>query len=485
MGRKRENVLLPYAIGTFGLQAIISFAAGFQAEFLNKMYVSLDPNILTGAALILFASRLLSSLLDPVIGVWIDRTGRSGVNLFQRVRRGILPLAVLTLLLFVYIPFDRFGGRWAMYAYVTLTSVLWSVAMSLAEIPTQSMISYLSKNDTGCKRLAAVTNIAKSAAQLAPSLLVTVIMLTVDAVRGAGNTGDGAYYLINAAVITAMGAAFMWLLTRAKPEGVKETKVDREQASAGLGEMLSDLRRNRNVMIVFLINVLGFARSMSNTILLQANGALIGKVTLFGSVFDTTTNATWLPYLLGNVSAAAALFLVPAINKRLREKKTYILFSVLDFVFSMAAYFFYISQGADSPMRYGNGAMYMIMTFSFIGSFLMGVNAFIPLAMTAEISREESAKKSVSYSSGPFAVLTMSVKLGTALSTFVGLLIVSGAGYNQLVYAAGNIPAGVQNTVMAAFMLIPGISTLVSAVPALFYKAPADASDGVISPETA
>lgn len=470
MGRKTENVLLPYALGTFGLQSIICFAASFQAEFYNKMYAPLDPGILGGCALVLFLSRLLSSALDPVIGVWIDRRGRSGARLYQLVRRNILPLALLTVLLFVYIPFDRFGGKWAMYAYITFTSVLWSVAMSMSEIPTQSMISYLTKNDAGCRRMAAVTNITKGVAQLAPSLLVTVIMLAVDALRGAGNTQDRTYYLINAAFITAMGAAFMWLLTRAKPEGARQTAVDIQQASATVEQMLGDLRKDRNVRMIFLINVLGFARAMSNAVLLQANGALIGQVTLFGKVFDTTTNATWLPYLFGNLSGGAALFLIPAINKRLKEKKTYILFSLLDFVFSMCAYGFYVSQGADSPLRYGNGAMYMIMTFSFIGSFLMGVNTFIPLAMTAETARAECVRTGKAYTSGPYAVLTMSVKLGTALSVFVGLLIVSGAGYNQLVYAAGNIPASVQNTVMAAFMLIPGLSTLLSTVPAFFYR---------------
>lgn len=472
MANKLKNILLPYAVGTFGLQTIIGFTASFQAEFYNKMYAALDPNILTGAALILFVSRLISSLLDPLIGVWIDRTGRNGVNLFQRVRKGILPLAVLTPVLFVYIPFDRFGGRGLMYVYITLTSVLWSVAMSLAEIPTQSMISYLSKNDAGCKRLAAVTNIAKSVAGTAPALLVTVIMLTVDAVRGAGNTGDAAYYLINALMIAGMGALFMALLARAKPAGVRQTAVDAEQASATVGQMLSDLRKNKNVLIVFLINVLGFARAMSNTILLQANGALIGRVRVFGMDFDTTTNATWLPFLFGNVSGAAALFLVPAINKRLKEKRTYILFSALDFVFSMAAYFFYLSQGAGSPVRYGNGAMYMIMVFSSIGSFLMGVNQFIPLAMTAEIAREESERKGLSYSSAPYAVLTMSVKLGAALSTVVGLMIMGAVGYNQVVYETGAITLRMQNTVMLAFMAIPGISTLLSAVPAFFYRPP-------------
>ncbi|MBR5409524.1 MAG: MFS transporter [Clostridia bacterium] len=477
MTKNNKNVLVFYAFGAFGLQAIFGFVTGFQSEFLNKMYASLDPSILSGAAVVLFISKLVSSFADPVIGVWIDRTGRNGVNLFQWVRRGIFPLAILSALLFVYIPFDRFGGKWAMYAYVTLVSVLWSVAMSLAEIPTQSMISYLSENDAGCKKLAAVTNIAKSAASGAVSVIVTALMLTVDMIRGAGNTKDSVYYLINALTITVFGALFMALLAHAKPEGVRQTKVDATQTTVTIAQMLRDLGGNRNVLIVFLINILGCARGMSSSILLQANGVLIGKVELFGRVFDTTTNAAWLPYVFGYLSSAAALFVVPAVNKRLREKKTYILFSVLDFIFSVGAYLFYVAQGPGSPLRYGNGAMYMIMTFSFIGSFLMGVNVFIPLAMTAEISRDESERKGQSYASAPYAVLTMSVKLGTALSILFGLLIVSAGGYNQIVYETGAITAKMQNTVMLPFMLIPGISTLVSAVPALFYKAPAGGTE--------
>lgn len=466
----KSNILLPYAIGTFGMQIIIGFAASFQAEFYNKMYAALDPYILSGCAIILFVSKFISSLLDPLIGVWIDREGRSGVNLFQHVRRSIFPLAFLTVILFIYVPFD---SKLLMYAYITLTSVLWSVAMSFAEIPAQSMISYLSKNDAGCKRLAAMTNIAKSVAQTAPSVLVTVIMLTVDRIKGAGNTSNAAYYLINVSVITVMGVMLMMLLVGAKPAGIYHKTVDTQQASVTIAQMLNDLCKNKSVLIVFLINILGFARNMSTVILLQANGALIGKVVLFGRTFDTTSNATWLPYLFGNLSSGVALFLVPLINRRLKEKKTYILFSVLDFFFSMAAYGFYVAQSTESPLRYGNGAMYMIMVFSFIGSFLMGVNQFIPLAMTAEISQSESGNDSLSFTSAPYAILTMSVKLSTALSTIVGLYIVSTSGYNQLIYQSGQITPQMQNIVMLAFMAIPGVSTLLSAVPALFYRAPA------------
>ena len=465
-----KGILPLYALGTFGLQAIFGFVASFQAEFWNKMYAGLDSNILIGCAVVLFVSKLLSSLLDPVIGVWIDR---SGSNLFRLVRRSILPLAFLTVLLFCYIPFERFGGKWVMYAYITLVSVLWSVAMSVSEIPMQSIISYLSKNEEGCQKLAAVTNFAKSMGQGAPPVLVTIIMLLVDMIRGAGNTTDASYYLINSVVITALGVIFMVLLTRAKSAGTKSSLANAKE-TASLKTMLIKLRENRNVRIVFLINVLGFARAMSNSILVQANGAFIGKIELFGKTFDTTTNATWIPFLFGNISGVAAMLIIPLINKRLKEKKTYILFSVLDFIFSAAAYTFYILQPAQSPLRYGNGAMYMIMTFSFIGSFFMGVNQFIPLSMTAIIAHIESKQNETEYESAPYAVLTMSVKLGIALSAVVGLMIVGLSGYNQTVYQSGNITPQMQNTVMLAFMALPGISTLLSAVPAFFFRTPSE-----------
>ena len=465
-----KGILPLYALGTFGLQAIFGFVASFQAEFWNKLYVGLDGNILIGCAVVLFISKLISSLLDPIIGVWMDK---SGSNLFRLVRRSIMPLAFLTLLLFLYIPFDRFGGRWAMYAYITLVSVLWSVAMSFAEIPMQSIISYLSENEAGCQRLAAITNIAKSLGQGAPPVLVTILMLLVDMLRGAGNTSEASYYLINAVFITALGVLFMVLLTLAKNAGEKSSAAKAKE-TASIKTMLLKLRENRNIRIVFLINILGFARAMSNSILLQANGAFIGKVELFGKVFDTTTNATWIPFLFGNISGTAAMFIVPLINKRLKEKKTYIIFSVLDFIFSIAAYSFYVLQPAGSPVRCGNGAMYMIMTFSFIGSFLMGVNQFIPLSMTAIIAHIESKRNKTEYESAPYAVLTMSVKLGIALSAVVGLMIVGLSGYNQSVYQSGSITPQMQNTVMLAFMALPGISTLLSAVPAFFFKLPSD-----------
>ena len=43
-------------------------------------------------------------------------------------------------------------------------------------------------------------------------------------------------------------------------------------------EMCNELKKNKMILIVFLVNLLGFARSMGLIVGVQANGALIGKI---------------------------------------------------------------------------------------------------------------------------------------------------------------------------------------------------------------
>ncbi len=460
--------LLPYALCTFGLQAVIGFTASFQTEFYNKAFAAIDSRIITRCAIILAAAKLISCLLDPVIGMQMDRSAGKGRSLFFWLRGSVAPLAILTVLLFIRLPFERFGGKPLMYAYITFSAVLWNIAMSCTEIPLQSMISYLSETRKDGKRLTFLTNIMKTIGLGAPPILVTVIMLVTDRIRGEGGTSETGYYLINVLTVTAIGLLLsLPMLTRDR-QSDRNASVER-QSTVSLRQMIDVIRSNKYILIVFFINVLGFARDLSNVIMLQANGALVGKITLFGRTMDTTTSATWIPFVFGNVTSVIALFAVPAINKKLKEKKTYLLFSGAFFIFSVAAWLFYILQPEGSPFRSGNGAMHMLMVMSGIGSFLMGANEFIPLAMTADIASFEEQKTTQSNPSVPYAVLTMSIKIGVALGVILGLLLVGRSGYNQVVYETGAVTIKMQNSIMFAFMLIPGISALLSAVPVLFY----------------
>ena len=101
---------LVYALGIFGVQIFIGYMNSFQTEFYNKMYSAFDSNIFFASAIIIFSAKLISCIFDPLIGAMIDKSNLKGGKMRPWVLRSAFPLAVLTTLIFIYIPFDYIGG---------------------------------------------------------------------------------------------------------------------------------------------------------------------------------------------------------------------------------------------------------------------------------------------------------------------------------------------------------------------------------------
>ena len=472
---KQENKILTtkkaliYAVGIFGVQLFIGYMNSFQTEFYNKMYSGFDSNIFYASAVIIFAAKLISCIFDPLIGAMIDKSNLKGGKMRPWVLRSAFPLAILTTLIFIYIPFDSFGpsGKPLLYAYITLTTVLWNIAMSFADIPSQGMLSLLSPDAEERNVAASFSNIAKSVALAVPGVFVTVIMLLLNLIKGEGNYPDKEYYLVTALVMLVLGT-FLYLLIYFFN---RETVPSGQSASSvSFKEMFTEIKTNKMILIVFLIYILGFARTMPLIVCVQANGALIGKVSLLGMTMDTTADATWLPGLLGGLSGIIGISIVPLINKKLGEKKTYIGFSVATFIFTAACCIFYWLVPADSALRYGNAALFMVMIMQFFSSFFMSANTYIPLVMTADIVDWQLWKTGKRKEGVNFAILSMAIKLSNALCVAAGLLMIAVSGYTQVVYETGSIPLRTQNIIMFAFLGFAGVSSLISAVPMLFYK---------------
>ena len=458
---------LIYALGIFGVQIFIGYMNSFQTEFYNKMYSSFDSNIFYASAIIIFIAKLISCLFDPLIGAMIDKSSLKGGKMRPWVLRSALPLAVLTTLIFIYIPFDQFGGKILLYVYITVTTVLWNIAMSFADIPSQGMLSLLSPDADERNVAASFSNIAKTMALALPGVFVTVVMMLLGMIKGEGNYEDKEYYLITALVFFVLGTALILLMYKKNKEAVESSKSSQ---TVSIKEMFREMKNNKMIFIVFLINMLGFARSMGLIVCVQANGALIGKINLFGMVMDTTADATWLPGILGGVSGFIGICLIPLINKKLGEKKTYIAFSVSTFVFNMAVTVFYWLLPQDSAFRYGNTALYMIMVFQFLTGFLTAANTYIPLVMTADIVDYRLYKTGERKEGVNYAILSLSIKLSNAICVAAGLLLIAASGYTQVVYETGSIPAKMQNIIMFSYMGFVGVSALISAIPMFFYK---------------
>jgi len=454
---------LIYSMGIFGVQLLIGFVNNFQTEFYNKMYSGFDPNIFYASAIIIFAAKLLSCVGDPIIGTLIDRSDSKKGKIRPWILRSAFPVAALTTVLFIFIPF---GSKALLYAYITLTTVLWNIAMSFADIPSQGMLSRLTPNTRERDRAASLSNIFKATALAVPGVFITVIMMLLNAVKGAGNYPDRLYYLVTALALTVLGTGCYLLIYAFNREKVKDTPAP----AVSMGDMFRELKDNKMILIVFLIYILGFARAMPLIVSVQGNGALIGKVNFLGAVMDTTADATWLPGLMGAVSGLAGVSLVPLINRKLGEKRTHIAFNVATFVFMAAVCVFYWSLPAGSPLRYGNPALYMVMVVHFVGSFLFGTIAYIPLIMTADIVDYRQWKTGQRREGVNFAILSMAIKLSNALCVMAGLLIIGVSGYTQVVYETGAIPLRTQNIAMFAYFGFSGVSSLACVAPMLFYK---------------
>ena len=458
---------LIYAMGIFGVQIFIGYMNSFQTEFYNKMYSSFDSNIFYASAIIIFVAKLISCLFDPLIGAMIDKSELKGGKMRPWVLRSAFPLAVLTTLIFVYIPFDEFGGKILLYAYITITTILWNIAMSFADIPSQGMLSLLSPDAEERNVAASFSNIAKSMALALPGVFVTVVMMLLSMIKGEGNYEDKEYYLITALVFFVIGTLLILLMYKKNKETVESSKSSQ---TVSIKDMFREMKTNKMIFIVFLINMLGFARAMGLIVCVQANGALIGKINLFGMVMDTTADATWLPGILGGVSGFIGICIVPLINKKLGEKKTYIGFSIATFIFNMAVTIFYWMLPQESALRYGNTALYMVMIFQLLTGFLTAANTYIPLVMTADIVDYRLYKTGEHKEGVNFAILSLSIKLSNAICVAVGLLLIAASGYTQVVYETGSIPAKMQNIIMFSYMGFVGVSALISAIPMFFYK---------------
>jgi len=471
---KKENQILStgravnYMVGIFGVQLFIGYVNSFQTEFYNKMYSGFDSNIFYASAVIIFAAKLISCVADPIIGALIDRSNFKGGKIRPWILFSAFPIAILTTVIFLYIPFDAIGGgsgKILLYGYITLTSVLWNIAMSFADIPSQGMLSRLTPNVQERNSAAALSNIGRAGAQVMPSIFVTVVMLVLNAVKGAGYPARE-YYLATALLFFVMGTSCYLLIYFRNREAVKDTPP----AAISMKDMFTELKENKEIRIVFLIYMLGFARTMTPIVFVQANGALIGKILLFGSEMDTTADATWLPGLLGGLAGFVGVTLVPLINKRLGEKKTYLLFSFASFITAMTSCTIYWSLPADSPFRYGNSALYMIMPMQILSSICISSNTFIPLIMTTDIVDYREWTTGQRKEGVNFAILSMAIKLSNALCVVVGLLLVAVSGYTYTVYETGSIPISTQNIMFYAFLGCTGTGALLSTFPMMKYK---------------
>ncbi len=446
-----------YSLGLFGFQAIVGLLNSYQAEFDASV---LGADIAVVGVLILIA-KIVSAVFDPIVGRMIDRSNSKNGKFKSMILYSIIPLLVMTAVIFVNVPFG--GNRVLLYIWIFVTYLIWSLAMTLGDVPSQGIASVLTPNPTERTNVVSISNTFKQVGFSACVVIVPIVCLIVPGgsqvfgFEGETDTPMVASEYFWTAVLTAvLGCALFALIPLLNKERVPYVSGEKTTTK----DMIRALKDNKPLMLVIISYFLGFGRQMAMGIQVQAANVLLGSQNLVA--------------VLGIVTAIGSMIsmaICPLLIKKLGEKKVYLIMSFYGFAVSVISFII-----GYLWFRNPENAALMILFYLFL--FLIGLQfgavTLMPMIMTADCVDYYEYETGKRMEGAAYSVLTLTIKVCLALGTALGLVFVQFSGYTETVtqIAAGTVggfDVKTKDIIFFAYTVMPGILALLSTIPMFKY----------------
>ena len=438
-----------YSLGLFGFQAIVGLLNSYQAEFDGSI---LGANVSVVAILILVA-KIVSAVADPVVGNLVDRSKSKMGKFKSMILYSLVPLLVMSAVVFANVPFKGVG----LYAWIFVTYLIWSIAMTMGDVPSQGIAAALTPNPTERTNVVSISNTFKQVGFSACVVIVPIVCLIIPngskvfVKSGETDTPMIASEYFWVAVLTAvLGCALFALIPLINKERVVNASAEKVTAK----DMLNALKNNKPFMLVIISYFLGFGRQMAMGIQVQAATVILGSQNLVA--------------VLGIVTAIGSMIsmaLCPLLIKKMNERNAYILLSVYGFaasIFSFVIGYFWFNNPSN-----------MVLTVLFYASlFLIGLQfgavTLMPMIMTADAVDYYEHKTGKRMEGACYSILTLTIKVCLALGTAVGLIFVQKSGYYESL-GTGAFTNSTKNVIFFAYTALPGILALLSIIPMFKY----------------
>lgn len=263
-----------YSLGLFGFQAIVGLLNSYQAEFDGSI---LGANVSVVAILILVA-KIVSAVADPVVGNLVDRSKSKLGKFKSMIIYSIAPLLIFTAVVFVKVPFKGVG----LYVWIFLTYLVWSIAMTMGDVPSQGIASVLTPNPTERTNVVSISNTFKQIGFSACVVIVPIVCLIIPngskVFVKSGETDTpmiSSEYFFTALLTAVLGCVLLLLfllLIRKELLILLKKKTFKDMALA--------LKNNKPFLLVIISYFLGFGRQMAMGIQVQAATVILGSQNL-------------------------------------------------------------------------------------------------------------------------------------------------------------------------------------------------------------
>lgn len=431
--------LIFYSLGLFGLQAIIFYINSYQVEFYSGSGM-IEASKMVIVTFIILAAKLVSAVFDPLIGNLIDskKGGKHG-KLKPFIVISTIPLSILTVLIFCKVNLTGF----ALYAYIFVTTTLWSVAMTLGDVPSQGMSAVITPNPTERNNLIGFSGTLKSIGQAAPYVVVPAVCLCVPGGAGIEGTISTTEYLWCAIIISVLGSLMFLGIFFFNKE-----RVPYEAERVSLKDMFGIIKNNKYLLLVVASYFLGFARQGAMAIQAQTANAILGganKIIILG-----------ISTAIGTVISMAV---TPILIKKFDEKKVFIAMSIYGGVSSVLAYLIAV---------WTNFNLVALIATLFLMGLQFGAVNIMPMIMVADSVDYYEWKTGKRTEGVAYAVLSLCIKVTLALGAAVCLAWVF-ADFTGYQANMTEFSDSVKKGVFFSYTVIPGITSALAAIPIFFY----------------
>lgn len=447
-----------YSLGLFGFQAIVGLLNSYQAEFDASI---LGADIAVVGILILVA-KIVSAIFDPVVGNLIDRSKSKLGKFKSMIVYSLVPLLVMSAVVFINVPFK--DNKIAVYVWIFVTYLIWSLAMTLGDVPSQGIASVLTPNPTERTNVVSISNTFKQIGFSACVVIVPIVCLIIPngskVFVSSGETDTpmiASEYFWTAVLTAVLGCLLFALIPMINKERVPYVSGNKTTFS----DMLNALKTNKPLMLVIVSYFLGFGRQMAMGIQVQAANVLLGSQNLVA--------------VLGIVTAIGSMIsmaVCPVLIKKFGERNVYLMMSFYGFGISVISFIVghFWFQNPDN----------MVLTVLFYATlFLIGLQfaavTLMPMIMTADCVDYYEYETGKRMDGAAYSVLTLTIKVCLALGTALGLIFIQFSGYSDTVAqitagTASGFDTKTKDIVFFAYTVMPGILALLSTIPMFKYN---------------
>jgi len=425
---------LVYATGEFGANMTWNMVSGFILVYYTN--VALLPVAAVGV--MLFLTRVLDAVIDPLIGIAVDRTRTRWGRARPYLIFGALPFLIIVTLTFSVPAWSP--GEKLVYAYVTFT--LAGILYSIITIPYNAMLPLMTSNPVDKLR---VSSYRAMVASIGSIIMYSSMMLLV------GWFGGGDQHLgfsITSAIMGATTAAAMLVVftfCRERPD------VLRPMQDGSLRAGFDGMLRNPVWLIVAAFSFANFIRL----------GAMVSMTPYFA--VEVLGRPDAIAFLFSSLSVSILIggYLGKPLIARVGKRAA-----------NLGAIFGAVTITLAMAVARGHALLFDILYF--IANISIGIHAttcFLMIADSVDYQERTQGRRSEGLLS---SAVSFAFKVGMAVG---GAIAAAGLAFAD--YRPGNVTAVVRDFIGILYFGVPATFAVIQALIISLYRAKYNLSEPV------